>query len=410
MTFIKNNKSSFLLLGSMLIGGIIGALWGPGAEILSPIADTFLNLLYCCVVPMIFISLVSSIANMENLRKLGKLLGIMLFIFVLTQIFASLYMGAICAVFDPAKGATIAMNEGVADLTSNSNFLAMFTVNDFSNLWSRKNLTALIVFSMITGVALVAIGEKGKSLIKIFDEGTALIMKMIKYVMYLAPIGLCAYFAILVGQYGSELTGSLARAIIIYLIAAVAYYFLSNLLFAFMGAGREGVRRYLRHCIPPTLTALGTCSSVATIPTTTQAANNMGISPEVTNLCVPLGANLHKDGACLITMLKISFMCSVFGMNFLDPKIFLTAIMVSTLASMVMGAIPAGGYVGEIFIISAFNFPAVSIPIMVLIGTITDAPATAINATGDLSCAMIVERFVNGKNWFKNKLGEAVAK
>lgn len=410
MTFIKSNKSSFILLGSMILGSVLGLVWGPGAKVLTPIADIFLNLLYCCVVPMIFVSLVSSVASMENLRKLGKLLGIMMLVFVATQVFASLYMGLVCGVFDPAKGATIAMTEEVTDLTSNSNFLAMFTVSDFSLLWSRKNLMALIVFALITGVALVAIGEKGKKLTALFEEGTALIMKMVKYVMYLAPIGLGAFFATLVGEYGSELTGPLARTIVIYCIAAVAYYFLSNLLFAGIGGGKEGILRYLRYCVPPTLTSLGTCSSAASIPVTLVAADEMGISPEVRDLCVPMGANLHKDGACLITILKIAFMCSIFGVNFLDPKVFLTAIMVSTLASMVMGAIPAGGYVGEIFIISAFNFPAVSIPIMVLIGTITDAPATAINVTGDLSCAMIVERFINGKNWLKNKLvkGKAI--
>ena len=116
-----------------------------------------------------------------------------------------------------------------------------------------------------------------------------------------------------------------------------------------------------------------------------------------------MGANLHKDGACLITILKIMFMCSVFGVNFFTPKTMLTAIFISVVASSVMGAIPAGGYVGEIFIISAFGFPAVSIPIMVLIGTITDAPATTINATGDTGIAMIIARITEGKNWFANR-------
>jgi Na+/H+-dicarboxylate symporter len=96
----------------------------------------------------------------------------------------------------------------------------------------------------------------------------------------------------------------------------------------------------------------------------------------VVDLTIPLGANLHKDGACLITILKISFLCSILGINFFEPRNLIMAIICSTLASMVMGAIPAGGYVGELFIISLFGFPPVTIPVMVLIGTITDAPAT----------------------------------
>ncbi|TQI67714.1 dicarboxylate/amino acid:cation symporter [Clostridium sp. KNHs216] len=403
-TFFKNNKFPFILLGSMLAGSILGAFWGSGATVLSPIADIFLNLLYCCVVPMIFVSLVSSIANMENLKKLGKILGVMMLIFILTEIIASVYMAVICGVFDPAKGAQIAMNEKVEDLTSNNNFLSMFTVNDFSLLWSRKSLMALIVFSMISGVAVVAVGEKGKPVMQFFDSLSAVIMKMVGYVMLLAPIGLGAFFATLIGQYGGEIVGPLSRSLVIYLIAAVVYYALSNTLFAFIGGGAIGVKRFWKPIISPTLTSLGTCSSAASIPAELIAAKQMHISDDVANITIPMGANLHKDGACLITILKIAFMCSVFHVNFLDPHILFTAILVSVVASTVMGAIPAGGYVGEIFIISAFGFPEVSIPIMVLIGTITDAPATAINSTGDTGVAMIVARIMEGKNWLKDKI------
>ena len=404
MTFFESNKSSFFLLGSMVLGAVIGAVWGPGAAALQPLADLFLNLLFCVVVPMIFISLVSSIANMKSLQKLGKLLGIMMIVFVITQVFASAYMTGVCALFDPGKGAVIDMTGEVKDLSSNTDILAMFTVSDFSLLWSRKNLMALIVFSIMTGIGLLSLGEKGRNLVALFEEGTQLIMKVVGYVIKIAPLGLSALFATLVGQYGSEFTGSLAKALIIYFIAAIVYYFISNTLFAYIGGGAEGVKRYYKYCIPPTLTALGTCSSAASIPVNLTAATKCGISNDVRDLVIPLGANLHKDGACLITILKISFMCSVFGINFMDPVIIFKAIVCATLASMVMGAIPAGGYVGELFIISMFGFPAVSIPVMVLIGTITDAPATAINVTGDLSGAMITERFMNGKNWVRENV------
>lgn len=403
MTFLKNNKSSFLLLGSMIIGAGIGAAWGPGAAVLQPLADLFLNLLYCVVVPMIFVSLVSSIANMKSLQKLGKVLAAMMIIFVITQVFASVYMVGVCAIFEPGQGAVINMTEEVKDLKSSTNILAMFTANDFSLLWSRKNLMALIVFSMMVGIALLSLGEKGKHLVAFFDEGTQLIMKVVGYVMKIAPLGLGALFATLVGEYGSEFTGSLAKTLIVYFVAATVYYFLSNTLFAYIGGGQEGVRRYYRYCIPSTLTALGTCSSAASIPVNLTFATKCGISNDVRDLVIPLGANLHKDGACLITILKISFMCSVLGINFMDPTLIFKAVVCATLASMVMGAIPAGGYVGELFIISMFGFPAVSIPVMVLIGTVTDAPATAINVTGDVSCAMITERFMSGKKWLAEK-------
>ncbi|WP_242971940.1 dicarboxylate/amino acid:cation symporter [Haloimpatiens massiliensis] len=215
--------------------------------------------------------------------------------------------------------------------------------------------------------------------------------------------GLGCYFAILMGQNGKQLVGPLSRAMIIYMVIVAIYYMLSNTIFAYIGAGKKGVRAYWKTAITPCLTALGTCSSAACIPVNLKAAKEIGIPDDISDITIPMGANLHKDGACIITILKIAFMCSVFNVPFTTPKNIVIAVIVAVVASTVMGAIPAGGYVGEIFIVSAFGFPAVSIPIMVLIGTITDAPATAINVTGDTGVAMIVARFVEGKRWFENK-------
>lgn len=404
MSFLKNNKSSFILLASMFIGAAVGAVWGKGSLVLQPVADLFLNLLYCCVVPMIFVSLVASIAKMESMQKLGRIIGIMMIVFVVTQVFASIYMVGVCAISNPGQGAVINMTEQVKDLKSSMNILGMFTVNDFTLLWSRRNLMALIIAAIMVGTALLSMGERGKNLTRLFGEATEMVMHVVGYVMKIAPLGLGVLFATLVGEYGSQFTGPLAKALIVYCLAAVLYYFISNTLFSYIGGGMEGVRRYYRYCVPPTLTSLGTCSSAATIPVTLAAADKCELSGDVRDLCVPMGANLHKDGACLITVLKIAFLCNVLGINFLDPTIIFKSIVCATLASMVMGAIPAGGYVGELFIISMFGFPPVTIPVMVLIGTITDAPATAINVTGDLSGAMIVERYISGKNWILKKV------
>lgn len=404
MNTLKNYKSSLYLLLAMIVGSVIGAIWKEKIMFLQPVADTFLNLLFCLVVPIVFLSLVSAIAGMKNLKKLSQILTSMMGIFILTGVVAAVYMLVVVVAFDPSKRAQVVMTEVPTDLAANNNFLSMFTVSDFTLLFSRKSLMALIVFAISVGVAIVSIGEKAKAALDFFNSMLEITMKLVTYVMKLAPVGLAAFFATLIGQYGTEIAGPLSRSIIIYLIAAVVYYFGSNTVFAFIGGGAEGVSLFWKNIIPPTLTALGTCSSAASIPTNLIAAENIGITDEVKSISIPMGANLHKDGAVLIQILKIGFMCSMYGMNILEPKTLITAIVVSVVASTVMGAIPAGGYVGEIFIISAFNFPPESIPIMVLIGTITDAPATAINVTGDIGVAMILNRIIDGKNWMKTKL------
>lgn len=399
MTLLKNYKSSFILLGGMVTGSIVGAIMGPKATMFMPLATLFLNLLYCCIVPMIFTSLVSAIANMQSTKKLGKILGIMLGLFILTGIIAAVYMLIVTIALNPAKGVNLNLTETMESGSANANFFGMLTVDDFNLLWSRQNLMALIVFTMIFGIATASLGEKAKPVVAFFDALSAVIIKVVGYVMYLAPLGLGAFFASLIGEQGSQIAGPLSRALIIFLLASVLYYFVSNTIFAFIGGGKEGLATFWKHIIPPSLTALGTCSSAATIPTNIIAGKNIGLSNEINNLVIPMGANLHKDGAVLIQILKIVFMCEIFGINILEPRNLITAIAISVLASCVMGAIPAGGYTGEIFIMLAFGFPAVAMPIMVLIGTITDAPATAINSTGDVGIGMIISRMIEGKSW-----------
>ena len=394
-------KSSILLLGSMLVGGIVGAIWGPGAKVLQPIADIFLNLLYCCVVPLIFCSLTAAIAKMTDLTKLRKILVIFLIGTIVTGIIACLFMVVPCLLIDPAAGANIDMSQEVGELTSSMNFLGMFTVNDFPLLFSRGNLMALIVFTVIFAIATILSGEHCGRIVRAMETLTAVIVQVIGIVMKIAPLGLGCYFAILIGEYGSEVVGPLGKAIIMYLITILLYFVVSQTVMAYIGAGREGVRRWWKTCVPPTLTALGTCSSAATLPMNMIQAKEIGIPSEIADLAIPLGANLHKDGACIIQIIKIAFLCSIFGVPFATPKNILMAIVIAVIASVVMGGIPAGGYVAEIFIISAFGFPTVSIPIMVLIGTITDAPATAVNVTGDTGLAMVIARFVEGKDWLK---------
>jgi Na+/H+-dicarboxylate symporter len=396
-------KSSIILTLSMVIGSIIGFIWGEKASVLQPVADTFLNLLYCLIVPLIFCSLVSSIAKMENLKKLGKMMAIMFGLFILSGVIAAVYMIIITGIFDPAKGASIVFEKVTEEYSSSTNILGMFTVNDFPLLLSRKNLMALMVFTISFAVATVSIGEKAKPVVKLMDAFSDIILKLIGYAMKLAPIGLGCYFAILMGQNGSALVGPLSRAIIIYLFAILVYFIASNTLFAYLGAGMEGVKKYWKNAITPTMTALGTCSSAACIPVNLIATKNIGVPDDIADIVIPMGANLHKDGAVVIQILKIAFMCSVFGIPFLSLRNIAMAILISVVASTVMGAIPSGGYVGEIFIISAFAFPAASIPIMVLIGTITDAPATAVNVTGDSAMAMWITRILEGKNWMNKK-------
>jgi Na+/H+-dicarboxylate symporter len=152
--------------------------------------------------------------------------------------------------------------------------------------------------------------------------------------------------------------------------------------------------------LPPSLTAAGTCSSMATLPVNLEAAGRMGIPADVRDVVLPIGAALHKDGSVIGGVAKILFLFAVFQIPLDLPNLALAA-GVAVLVGVVMGAIPSGGLIGEMLILSVFGFPAESLPLIAIISVIIDPAATLLNATGDNVAAMLVTRMTEGKGWLR---------
>ena len=159
------------------------------------------------------------------------------------------------------------------------------------------------------------------------------------------------------------------------------------------------------HIVRPAVVSLGTCSSVATIPTNLEAAEATGVPKDVAEMVIPIGATMHMDGSCFSCVLKIIFVWGIFGQTASWSQLPLI-VLVAVLSSVGMSGVPGGGYIGEYIICSVF-FPAqieVAFPILVMIGNLVDPPATMINAAGDYVVSFIVSRFVDGKEWLDKAL------
>ena len=171
------------------------------------------------------------------------------------------------------------------------------------------------------------------------------------------------------------------------------------------------MRRLRRHILRPAVTALGTCSSVATIPANMEAAEDSGIPHEVADLVLPLGATMHMDGSCFSCVLKVAFLFGVFGLPFEGAGLFAEVLAVAVFSSVAMSGIPGGGYIAE-FILCSLFFPdrmAVAYPIAVTIGNLVDPPATMVNAAGDYAASFLVARITEGSGWLERTDGERAA-
>ncbi|MDM5190802.1 dicarboxylate/amino acid:cation symporter [Bacillus sp. DX4.1] len=403
---MKAYRFPLILLSSILIGGFIGYFMGADAVALKPLGDIFLNLMFTIVVPLVFFSIASSIANMDGLKRLGKIMSSMAGTFLFTSIIAAIFMIIVVKVFPPAHGVVLELTkpDKVANISVADQIVGIFTVSDFAKLLSRENMLALIFFSILMGVATSAVGEKGKPFATFLQSGAEISMKVVSFIMHYAPIGLAAYFAALVGEFGPQLLGTYFRAAMVYYPASIVYFFVAFTFYAYLAGRKQGVQIFWKNMVSPTVTSLATCSSAASIPANLEATKKMGISSDIRETVVLLGSTLHKDGSVLGGVIKIAFLFGIFNMEFSSPKTLAIALVVSLLVGTVMGAIPGGGMIGEMLIVSLYGFPPEALPIIAAISTIIDPPATMLNVTGDNVCAILTARLVEGKDWVKNKL------
>ncbi|WP_406845109.1 dicarboxylate/amino acid:cation symporter [Flavobacterium soyae] len=402
INFLQSYSSILWLLGGIIIGSIFGLVFGENVLIIKPLGDIFLNLLFTAIIPLIFFTIGSSVANLERTEKLGKLFVVMLLVFLATILISAIVM--ICAVYLFPIHEDIAIAkvpfEDVASGSAGDQIAKLLTANDFFELLSRKSMLALIIFSFLVGFATLQSREKGNAFKSFLDSGNEVMKQLLNIIMKFAPIGLGAYFAYQVGVFGPQLLGVYAKPMAVYYAACVFYFFVFFSLYAFVAGGKRAFKVFWSNNIMPSLTAVGTCSSIATIPANLDAAQKMGIPAHVRNLVIPLGAPLHKDGSSMSSILKITFLFAMFGKDFTDPMTILLALGITVIVSVVEGGIPNGGYIGEILAITVYGFPMEqALPVAMILGTLVDPIATLLNANGDIICSMMVSRFSEKTKW-----------
>lgn len=410
--FLSNYKSTIILIAAIIVGAIVGIIFQEKAAVLSPLGDVFLNLLLVIIVPLIFLNITTAITKMQSPKRMGKIIGVIVAVFLIMSL-----ISVLIGFFATFKTNLVSVEDGTAirasleeieteqeELNILQRTASLLTVNDFPKLLSKDNITALLVAAVIFGAAVRMSGEKGEPVRKFLESANVVVENVLKIIMYYAPIGLGCYMASMVGSFGATIAVGYAKTFIIYLIVSIIFYLAMYTLYAFIAGGKKGVKSFWKNAIPPTLTALATCSSAASIPVNVTASKKMGISDDIAETTVPLGTSFHKDGTIIGSMFKIMFLVCLFGMQMNTPAEVFGMLGIALVANLLVTAVPiGGGTISEMFIISMMGFPVAALPILTIIATIIDAPATVLNSVGDSAAAMLVARFVDGKDWNKNK-------
>lgn len=393
---LKNYSGIIFLLLGITVGSFVGIFAPQTVAYIKPLGDIFLNLLFVSVVPLVFFAVANSISSLEQQSKFGKIILIMSFTFLLFILIAAIF--TICVVYlfplNSISGSTEMMIEESSKENWGDRIVSFFTVGEFTELFSRKNMLALLIFAFLTGSATRKAGEIGKPFKLFIASGYEVMKELLLMIMKIAPIGLGAYFAYQVSTLGPQLFGFYAKPLGLYYIAGIVYFFVFFSLYAFMANGKTGFSSFWKNAVYPSLTAISTCSSFATMPANLVAASKIGIPSSIANLVIPIGTTLHKNGSSMSSIIKIYVAFQIIGRDFFEPSNLLLALAITVFVSIVAGGIPNGGYIGEMLMISVYQLPQEAIPAVIIIGTLVDPLATVLNAVGDIVAAMFVNRFV----------------
>ncbi|TWF34883.1 Na+/H+-dicarboxylate symporter [Chitinophaga polysaccharea] len=399
MGFFKTYRSMVTLLAGIIAGSIAGLIFGEKVVVIKPIADIFLNLLFTAIIPLVFFCIASAIAHIEAGNKLGRILGVMSLVFLSTILLSAFLTIVAVWIFPIHQQVTLSHDINLEQPGNwGEQLVKLLTVNEFYEILSRKNMLPFIIFSGITGLAAMRAGEHGKAFRQFLYSGNEVMKDVLIVIMNLGPVGLGAYFAYQVGTVGPKLFGTYAHSLGIYYGFGSLYFLVGFTLYAFIAGGIPGIRIFWKNNIIPTLTAVGTGSSIATIPANLNAVKAMGVPEDIGGVVVPLGATLHKDGSSISSIIKMAVVFAMFGKSFDGPGIILMALGVTVIASIVEGGIPNGGYIGEMLVMSIYGFPIEALPPLMIIGTLVDPLATILNATGDNVAAMLTTRFLRGRS------------
>lgn len=406
--FLKNYKSTLILLGSVILGVIVGLVFGEKATVLSPLGDIFINLMFVVIVPLVFLTISSAIIKMDSPKRLGKIMSRIVTVFILMSLVAALVGVVSTYAVKLVNGSDVV---GILELIDDSastdtelNILertaSILTVNDFNKLLSKDSIIAILIFAIIFGLGVRKTKEKGEIVSKFIIGLNDVILNVVNIIMYYAPIGLSCYMAALIGSYGSSIAVGFLKTFIVYTIASIFIYVVIYSIYALISGGFDALKRYWSVILAPTTMALATCSSAASIPVNVVATKKMGVSPDVCEATIPMGTSFHKDGSVLGSVFKIMFLVYLFNTS---PSIW-TVIGVSLLATLLVTAVPVGGgTISEMFILTLMGFPVGALPILTIIATVIDAPATVLNVVGDTSASLLIGRLVDGKKFLANK-------
>ncbi len=393
----------FFIVLAVVAGVISGWIWGPAMLSVAWIGTVFLNLLKMMIVPLIMAAVISGIGSLGDIRKLGTIGGTTLLFYASTTAIAVFIGMVMVNLIQPGVGidasAAVIPDKVIGkEDTGISDIMLMMIQPNLIESAANTQLLPIIFFSILFAAALTTLGNGGKIVIDFFRGVNDAMMKLVVWVMYLAPIGIFGLVAGRLGKAGggeqfmAEITAVGLHVVTVLSGLAIHFVVLFIILLVFTGRGRA----YLTGMLRALLTAFGTASSAATLPLTMECLRENGISKRSVQFVAPIGVTVNMDGTALYEACAAMFIAQAYGIDLSIGQqviVFITA----TLAAIGAAGIPEAGLITLIIVLEAVGLPLEGIALLLAVDWFLDRFRTTVNVWGDSVGAAVVDKLVPDK-------------
>ncbi len=393
-----------ILLG-LVLGAVAGIVVGPSIAVIKPVGDLFIRLITMIVVPLVFASILIGVASLGDLAKLGRI-GVKTIAYYLVTTSIAITIGLTLAnivqpgsrlapdikdrlLADFAGAAETSIEQATAKPSVVDTLLDIVPTNPAASM-AEANMLQVIFFALVFGIALTYLDrEKSDPVIRFMDAVNEAMIQLVHLVMKVAPYGVFALIAAIIGQYG---LGILKTLVVYSLVVVVGLAIHMGVVYPTavrLLAGMNPIH-FFRGIAPAQLVAFSTSSSNATLPVTMECAEeNLGVSEEVSAFVLPLGATINMDGTALYQGAATIFIAQVYGLD-LTVTQQLMVLLTATLASIGAAGVPGVGMITLALVLKTVGIPLEGIALILGVDRILDMCRTAVNITGDTSCAIFV--------------------
>ena len=387
----KIGLGSQILIG-MVIGSMVGGIFGGAAAIVEPVGDLFIRLLVLAAVPLVFFNLLAGLTVLSDVKTFGRLAGKTMTYYVMTDVAALLLGLGAMALLRPGIGMQLtgSVDGPVGTVPSIAEVLLGMIPRNAFEAFVEGNVVQIVVIAVLIGVATLLLAEDSRMrLAGLYQDVSALFRRLVDVILLTAPVGIGALVAVTVGTHGAALLGPMARFLAgVYLAQLVVFL-------AYMGllrlSGARSPLKFLRETGPLWATTAATTSSLASLSVSLETADRMGLPSSVYSFTLPLGAQLNKDGTSVMLGAVLLFTAQVAGVSF-TPAALVSVVLIGLLLSEGSGGIPGGGFVIALIYVQAFNLPIEIAAIVGGIYRLVDMGNTTVNVMGDLVGTCLVVR------------------